>query len=51
LIFAAAMIGVLMLVCAVAAFVAMFTTNREQRQICFRIFRTLLRFFQRWRNR
>lgn len=50
LVFLAAIVGVLVLICAVAAFVAIFTTNPEQRQICFRIFRALLRFFQRWRN-
>ena len=46
LVFIAAMVGVLVLVCAVAAFVAIFTTNPERRQICFRIFCTLLRFFR-----
>lgn len=47
LIFLAAMVGALMVICTVAAFVAIFTTNPEQRKICYRIFRALLRFFRR----
>jgi hypothetical protein len=50
LIFLAAIVGVFVLVCALAAFVAIFTTNPEQRQICYRIFRALLRFFHRRRD-
>jgi hypothetical protein len=46
-IFLAAMVGVLMLVCVIAAFVAIFTTNPEQRRICYRIFHALLRFSRR----
>lgn len=51
LIFLAVMVGVLMLICALAAAVAILTTNPEQRQICYRIFYALLRFFRSRRDR
>jgi hypothetical protein len=35
----------------VAAFEAMFTSDPERRQICYRIFCALLRFFRRRRDR
>jgi uncharacterized RDD family membrane protein YckC len=47
LIFLAVVVGVFVLVCALAAFVAIFTTNPDQRQIFYRIFHALLRFFHR----
>ena len=50
LMFLAAIVGVFVVLCAVAAFVAIFTTNPEQRQICYRVFRALLRFFRRRRK-
>lgn len=47
--FLAAVVGILVLVCVVAALVAIFTNDADRRQICYRIFRTLLRFlFRRW---
>jgi hypothetical protein len=48
--FLAVIVGVFVLVCVWAAFVAFFTTNPEQRHICYRIFRALLRFFNRRRD-
>jgi hypothetical protein len=51
LVFIAAAVGVLVLVCVVAAFEAMFTSDPERRQICYRIFCALLRFFRRRRGR
>jgi hypothetical protein len=50
LMFLAAIVGVLIVLCAVAAFVAIFTTNPEQRRICYRIFRAVLRFFRHRRD-
>lgn len=51
LLFLAVIIGVLVLICAVAAFVAIFTAKPERRQICYRIFCALLRFFRRGWNK
>ena len=50
LVFCAGVIGVFVVICAVAALVAIFSSNVEQRQWCYWIFRDLLRFFGRKGN-
>jgi threonine dehydrogenase-like Zn-dependent dehydrogenase len=47
LVFCAGVIGLFVLICAVAAMVVIFTSNVEQRKWCYRIFQDLLRFFGR----
>jgi hypothetical protein len=51
LVFCAVVIGTFVLIFAIAALVAIFTSNIEQRKIAYLILRALLRFFRRGGSR